>query len=155
MPTSSVSLHENLNSMKKKEVIYYNEGGQRVAEKLMIMSKVNGEVSIAEAKYNTLSANMPEIYHWAVQGKDVYDGWVKVFETENVYEDLISIIRRAKDTRDCVASIVEKYNISEVSAEALADLTLYQITGTTIDYIKECQEYYSLAVEQLKPLMQK
>lgn len=141
--------------MKKKEVIYYNEGGQRVAEKLMIMSKVNGEVSIAEAKYNTLSANMPEIYHWAVQGKDVYDGWVKVFETENVYDDLISIIRRAKDTRDCVASIVEKYNISEVSAEALADLTLYQITGTTIDNIKECQEYYSLAVEQLKPLMQK
>lgn len=155
MHTFSVSLHKKIKNMKKKEVIYYNEGGQQVAEKLMIMSKVNGEVSIAEAKYYTLSANMPEIYHWAVQGKEVYDGWVKVFGTENVYEDLISIIRQAKTKEECIATIVEKYGISEVSAEALVDLSLPQLTGLIIDNIKECQEYYSLAVERLKPLMQK
>lgn len=155
MHTFSVSLHKKIKNMKKKEVIYYNEDGQRVSEKLMIMSKVNGKVSIEEAGFNTLSANIQEIYHWAIQGKDVYDGWVKVFETENAYEDLISIIRRAKTTEECIATIVEKYGISEVSAEALVDLSLPQLTGLILDNIKECQEYYSLAVEQLKPLMQK
>lgn len=141
--------------MSKKEVIYYNEDGQRVVEKLMTMSKVNGKVSIEEADYNALSTNMKEIFHWAVQGKEIYDGWVKVFESENAYEDLLSIIRRAKSPKECISSIVEKYNISEVSAEALVDLSLPQLTDTTIENIKECQDYYSLAVEQLKPLMQK
>lgn len=141
--------------MKKKEVIYNNEDGQCVTEKLMIMSKANGKVSIEEAGFNTLSSNIQEIYHWAVQGKEVYDGWVKVFGAENACEDLISIIRRAKDTNECISTIVEKYNISEVSAEALVDLSLPQLTGLIIDDIKEGQEYYSLAVEQLKPLLRK
>ena len=119
----------------------------------MVMSKVNGMVSIEEAGYNTLSANMQEIFHWAVQGKEVYDGWAKVFEMEEAVDDVISIIRRSTTIKDGIASIVEKYNISDASAEALADLSLPQLTGLELDNIKECQEYYSLVVEQLQPLM--
>lgn len=48
--------------MDKKEVIFYNENGDKVVEKLMIMSTECGNVSIEEAEFSALHRNIEEIY---------------------------------------------------------------------------------------------
>ena len=139
--------------MDKKEVIFYNENGDKVVEKLMIMSTECGNVSIEEAEFSALHRNIEEIYHWAKQGEEIYEDWVKVFETKAAIDDIIVINRRAQTLNDCIEKIQEKYNIRHSSAEALANLSLSALADVSLESIKERFVYYSFAVKQLKPLV--
>lgn len=78
----------------------------------------------------------------------------KEIQNENAIEDLVWIDRLAKIVEDCTKTINEKYQISEESAEALAYLTLPQLTGLRFDSIQDELEYNTLAVECLQPLIE-
>lgn len=52
--------------MAKSGISYYDEDNNLVVEKLMVMRRVCGTVSIEEADYSTLSSNVSELYQWAV-----------------------------------------------------------------------------------------
>ena len=141
--------------MKKKEFIYHNTDGKMAKEKLMLMFNENGHVRIDEADYTALYKNIEEFYHWALQGKKIYTEWMKVFQTdENAINALLQMLRQAKTIEDFINETTEIYKISIVSAEALANLSLSEFTGLTLDVIIQSLKYYSVAVEQLGTLIQ-
>ncbi len=139
--------------MNKKEISYCNDEGQVVKEKLMLMYNESGNISINEADYNALYHNIEEIYHWSLQGKEIYEGWIKVFQTDNAISKLVQMIRQARTQVDFVREVKKKFKISNDSAEAIANLSLSELTGLTIDSIIHRFNYYSHAVEQLRPLI--
>ena len=139
--------------MKKKEIIYHNADGIMVKEKLMVMHNESGRVYIDEADYATLYQNIKEVYHCALKGKEIYNGWRKVFQTDQVVSELVLTLRQANRLEDFIHQIKEQYKISNDSAEALANLSLSELTKLTIDDITNKYNYYSIAAEKLKPLI--
>ena len=140
--------------MKKKEIIYHNTDGKMAKEKLMLMFNENGHVRIDEADYTALYKNIEELYHWALQGKEIYEEWIKVIQTDNAINTLLQMLRQANTIEDFINKTTEIYKISTVSAEALANLSLSELTGLTLDVIIQSLKYYSIAVEQLDTLIQ-
>ena len=140
--------------MKKKEIIYHNTDGKMAKEKLMLMFNENGHVRIDEADYTALYKNIEELYHWALQGKEIYEEWIKVFQTDNAINTLLQMLRQANTIEDFINETTEIYKISTVSAEALANLSLSELTELTLDVIIQSLKYYSIAVEQLGTLIQ-
>ena len=140
--------------MKQKEIIYHNTDGKMAKEKLMLMFNENGHVRIDEADYTALYKNIEELYHWALQGKEIYEEWIKVFQTDNAINTLLQMLRQANTIEDFINETTEIYKISNVSAEALANLSLSELTGLTLDVIIQSLKYYSIAVEQLGTLIQ-
>ena len=140
--------------MKKKEFIYHNTDGKMAQEKLMLMFNENGHVRIDEADYTALYKNIEELYHWALQGKEIYEEWIKVIQTDNAINTLLQMLRQANTIEDFINKTTEIYKISTVSAEALANLSLSELTGLTLDVITQSLKYYSIAVEQLGTLIQ-
>lgn len=140
--------------MKKKEIIYHNTDGKMAKEKLMLMFNENGHVRIDEADYTALYKNIEELYHWALQGKEIYEEWIKVIQTDNAINTLLQMLRQANTIEDFINETTEIYKISTVSAEALANLSLSELTGLTLDVIIQSLKYYSIAVEQLGTLIQ-
>ena len=141
--------------MKKKEFIYHNTDGKMAKEKLMLMFNENGYVRIDEADYTALYKNIEEFYHWALQGKKIYKEWMKVFQTdENAINAFLKMLRQANTIEDFINETTEIYKISNVSAEALANLSLSEFTELTVGVIQLRFKYYSLAVEQLGALIQ-
>ena len=139
--------------MKKQAITYVNEDDQQITEKLMVMRKEDGKVRIEETDFSALHCNIEEIFQWAKQGEEIYEDWVKVFETKAAIDDIIVINRRAQTLNDCIEKIQEKYNIRHSSAEALANLSLSALADVSLESIKERFVYYSFAVKQLKPLV--
>lgn len=139
--------------MEKKEVVYINENGNQVTEKMMVMCTEEGCVTIEEANYSAIYRNVEEIYHWAKQGKEIYEDWSKVFDNENAVEDIIEISRQAKTISECIDALKNKYNIRQSAAEALVNMYLSQLSGLDINEIQEKLRYYSLAEQQLKTLI--
>ena len=77
------------------------------------------------------------------------------FQTdENAINVLLQMLRQAKTIEDFINETTEIYKISIVSAEALANLSLSELTGLTLDVIIQSLKYYSIAVEQLGKLIQ-
>lgn len=140
--------------MKQKEIIYHNTDGKMAKEKLMLMFNENGHVRIDEADYTALYKNIEELYHWALQGKEIYEEWIKVIQTDNAINTLLQMLRQANTIEDFINETTEIYKISTVSAEALANLSLSELTGLTLDVITKSLKYYSIAVEQLGTLIQ-
>ena len=140
--------------MKEKEIIYHNTDGKMAKEKLMLMFNENGHVRIDEADYTALYKNIEELYHWALQGKGIYEEWIKVIQTDNAINTLLQMLRQANTIEDFINETTEIYKISTVSAEALANLSLSELTGLTLDVIIQSLKYYSIAVEQLGTLIQ-
>ena len=141
--------------MAKSGVCYYDEDNNLVKEKLMVMRQVSGTVSIEEANYSNLSSNISELYQWSKLGKAIYKGWIKILSSDNALEDICSIIRNAKSPLDCQNSISSKYGVSQMSAEALVNISLSQLTSLSLDESTKMYEYYSLAEKQLKALLLK
>lgn len=137
--------------MKKKEIIYHNTDDKMVKEKLMLMFNENGHVRIDEADY---TENIEELYYWALLGKEIYEEWIKVIQTDNAVSTLLQMLRQANTIEDFIDETTEIYKISNVSAEALANLSLPELTELTVDVIINGFKYYSLAVEQLGALIQ-
>ena len=123
-------------------------------EKLMLMFNENGHIRIDEADYTALYKNIEELYHWALQGKEIYEEWIKVIQTDNAINTLLQMLRQANTIEDFINETTEIYKISNVSAEALANLSLSELTGLTLDVIIQSLKYYSIAVEQLGTLIQ-
>ena len=140
--------------MKKKDIIYHNTNGKMAKEKLMLMFNDNGHVRIDEADYTALYKNIEELYHWALQGKEIYEEWIKVIQTDNAINTLLQMLRQANTIEDFINETTEIYKISTVSAEALANLSLSELTGLTLDVIIQSLKYYSIAVEHLGALIQ-
>ena len=140
--------------MKQKEIIYLNTDGKMAKEKLMLMFNENGHIRIDEADYTALYKNIEEFYHWALQGKEIYEEWIKVIQTDNAINTLLQMLRQANTIEDFINETTEIYKISNVSAEALANLSLSELTGLTLDVIIQSLKYYSIAVEQLGTLIQ-
>ena len=140
--------------MKKKEFIYHNTDGKMAKEKLMLMFNENGHVRIDEADYTALYKNIEELYYWALLGKEIYEEWIKVIQTDNAVSTLLQMLRQANTIEDFIDETTEIYKISNVSAEALANLSLSELTGLTLDVIIQSLKYYSIAVEQLGTLIQ-
>jgi len=140
--------------MAKKGISYLDEEDNLVNEKLMVMCTKCGTVSVEEANFGTLFSNLSEIYQWAKQGKIVYKGWIKIFETDNALEDIIHIIRHAKTPMDCQQTIANKYGISKMSAEALVNTPISRLASLNLEVSKKMYASYSLAEKQLKPLLE-
>lgn len=139
--------------MAKSGISYYDEDNNLVVEKLMVMRRVCGTVSIEEAAYSTLSSNVSELYQWAKQGRAIYKDWIKVFSNYNALEEVIRIIRNASTPLDGQNTIVSNYGVSKMSAEALVNTPLSQLVCLNLDKVKKMYAYYSLAEKQLKPLL--
>ena len=140
--------------MKNEEFIYHNIEGKIVKEKLMLMFNDNGHIHIDEADYTALYKNIEELYHWALYGKEIYEEWMKIIKTDNAINTLLQMLRQANTIEDFIDETTEIYKISNVSAEALANLSLPELTELTVDVIINGFKYYSLAVEQLGALIQ-
>lgn len=138
--------------MKKKEVTYYNENGEKVVEKLMVMRTESGDVRIEEADYSSMHRNIEEIYHWAKQSEEIYQDWIKIFDTEDPIEDVILINRKSCTLEACIESLQKKFQIRKTAAVALVNMPLSQLTDMRLENLKDCLAYYSLAVKQLEPL---
>ena len=80
--------------------------------------------------------------------------WIKVIQTDNAVSTLLQMLRQANTIEDFINETTEIYKISTVSAEALANLSLSELTGLTLDVIIQSLKYYSIAVEQLGTLIQ-
>lgn len=140
--------------MKNEEFIYHNIEGKIVKEKLMLMFNDNGHIHIDEADYTALYKNIEELYHWALYGKEIYEEWMKIIKTDNAINTLLQMLRQANTIEDFIYETTEIYKISNVSAEALANLSLSEFTELTVGVIQLRFKYYSLAVEQLGALIQ-
>ena len=138
--------------MKKKEETYYNENGEKVVEKLMVMRTESGDVRIEEADYSSMHRNIEEIYHWAKQGEEIYQDWIKIFDTEDPIEDVILINMKSCTLEACIESLQKKFQIRKTAAVALVNMPLSQLTDMRLENLKDCLAYYSLAVKQLEPL---
>lgn len=139
--------------MKNEEFIYHNIEGKIVKEKLMLMFNDNGHIHIDEADYTALYKNIEELYHWALYGKEIYEEWMKIIKTDNAINTLLQMLRQANTIEDFIYETTEIYKISNVSAEALANLSLSEFTELTVGVIQLRFKYYSLAVEQLGALI--
>lgn len=139
--------------MKNEEFIYHNIEGKIVKEKLMLMFNDNGHIHIDEADYTALYKNIEELYHWALYGKEIYEEWMKIIKTDNAINTLLQMLRQANTIEDFIYETTEIYKISNVSAEALANLSLSELTELTVGVIQLRFKYYSLAVEQLGALI--
>lgn len=140
--------------MKKKEIIYHNADGIMVKEKLMVMHNESGRVYIDEADYATLYQNIKEVYHWALKGKEIYNGWRKVFQTDQAVSKIIQMMMGSREVEDFIHQMRVQYKISNESAEALANMELEELSNLTIDDITNKYNYYSFAVEKLKSLVE-
>ncbi len=139
--------------MKNEEFIYHNIEGKIVKEKLMLMFNDNGHIHIDEADYTALYINIEELYLWALYGKEIYEEWMKIIKTDNAINTLLQMLRQANTIEDFIYETTEIYKISNVSAEALANLSLSELTELTVGVIQLRFKYYSLAVEQLGALI--
>ena len=101
--------------MKKQEITYVNEDDQQITEKLMVMRKEDGKVRIEETDFSALHCNIEEIFQWAKQGEEIYEDWVKVFETKAAIDDIIVINRRAQTLNDCYLKLRKECNLLEMS----------------------------------------
>lgn len=91
----------------------------------MVMRKEDGKVRIEETDFSALHCNIEEIFQWAKQGEEIYEDWVKVFETKAAIDDIIVINRRAQTLNDCI----EKYKKNTIFAIPLLkhlQIFLYQ-----------------------------
>lgn len=93
--------------MKKKEFIYHNTDGKMAKEKLMLMFNENGHVRIDEADYTALYKNIEELYYWALLGKEIYEEWIKVIQTDNAVSTLLQMLRQANTIEDFIDETTE------------------------------------------------
>ena len=52
-------------------------------------------------------------------------------------DNVIALIKTAKDRKDTVAKLIKQYKLSEIQAEAIADLQLYRLSNMSIKALKD------------------
>ena len=52
-------------------------------------------------------------------------------------DNVVALIKTAKDRKDTVSKLMKQYNLSEIQAEAIADLQLYRLSNMSIKALKD------------------
>lgn len=69
----------------------------------------------------------------------IVEGFIKAI---NILDDVIKTIRSSKSKKDACANLINKFDFTEIQANAILELMLYRLTGLEIDVFKK--EYKEL-----------
>ncbi len=72
----------------------------------------------------------------------------------SVLDQVIETIRASKDKRNAKDNIIEKFNFTEVQAEAIVSLQLYRLTNTDITQLQEEQDELDKQVVKFKAILE-
>ena len=64
----------------------------------------------------------------------IVEGLIKALD---ILDEVIKTIRSSKNKSDAIKNLVEKYEFTELQAEAIVNLQLYRLTNTDVDVLKE------------------
>lgn len=92
----------------------------------MVRRIVDGKETIEEADYSCLARKIEELYFFALQGRRLSAGLLKIWK-ENRIDDIIAYIRTAKDRKECIQKISSEFNVTEEISESVVDMTLTQL----------------------------
>lgn len=76
----------------------------------------------------------------------ILEGLIRVI---SILDEIIHLIRHSKDKADAKTKLMQKFNFSEMQAEAIVTLRLYRLTNTDVVSL---QEEFALLVNQMEEL---
>lgn len=116
---------------------------------LMSKSRENRRTTIQDEDFECLYNHINELSYYAQQGRRLYDALIKIWQTEDATEQIVSIIRRSLDTNDAMEKLTEKFNVAKFVAKYILDLPLSELTSITLEDLEHKHSYYSTAEESI------
>ena len=80
----------------------------------------------------------------------IYEGLIKALD---ILDEVIQTIRSSKNKSDAIHNLVEKYEFSELQAEAIVNLQLYRLTNTDVNVLKEEHAKLLKAIKILESIL--
>lgn len=80
----------------------------------------------------------------------ILDGLIKAI---SVLDEIIALIRSAKDKADSKKKIIERFAFSEAQAEAIVSMRLYRLSNTDVTLLMEEHETLLKEIEQLQNIL--
>ena len=115
----------------------------------MSKSEENGRTTIQDENFECLYNHINELSYYTQQGRRLYDALIKIWQTEDATEQIVSIIRRSLDTNDAMGKLTEKFNVAKFVAKYILDLPLSELTSITLEDLEHKHSYYSKAEESI------
>ena len=116
---------------------------------LMSKSNEHGKTTIQDEDFECLYNHINELSYYAQQGRRLYDALIKIWQTEDATEQIVSIIRRSLDTNDAMEKLTKKFNVAKFVAKYILDLPLSELTSITLEDLEHKHSYYSKAEESI------
>lgn len=116
---------------------------------LMSKAEENGRTTIQDENFECLYNHINELSYYTQQGRRLYDALIKIWQTEDATEQIVSIIRRSLDTNDAMGKLTEKFNVAKFVAKYILDLPLSELTSITLEDLEHKHSYYSKAEESI------
>jgi len=80
----------------------------------------------------------------------IVEGLIKALD---ILDEVIKTIRSSKNKGDAIKNLVEKYEFTEVQAEAIVNLQLYRLTNTDVNVLKEEHANLLKAIQILESIL--
>ena len=80
----------------------------------------------------------------------IVEGLIKALD---ILDEVIKTIRSSKNKSDAIKNLVDKYEFTEVQAEAIVNLQLYRLTNTDVNVLKEEHANLLRAIEILESIL--
>ncbi len=80
----------------------------------------------------------------------IVEGLIKALD---ILDEVIHTIRSSKNKADAIHNLVEKYEFSELQAEAIVNLQLYRLTNTDVNVLKEEHANLLKAIKILESIL--
>ena len=80
----------------------------------------------------------------------IVEGLIKALD---ILDEVIHTIRSSKNKADAIHNLVEKYEFSEMQAEAIVNLQLYRLTNTDVNVLKEEYDNLLRAIKILESIL--
>lgn len=80
----------------------------------------------------------------------ILEGFMKALAN---LDDVVKIIRESRTRADASAALIAKYEFTKVQADAILEMRLYQLTGMSVDALKEEYEELRARIEYLRSVI--
>ena len=80
----------------------------------------------------------------------IVEGLIKALD---ILDEVIKTIRSSKNKSDAIKNLVEKYEFTELQAEAIVNLQLYRLTNTDVNVLKEEHANLLKAIQILESIL--
>ena len=104
---------------------------------------------IAHQKEVIIKRTNYDLAHF-IERMHIVEGLIKAL---GILDEVIALIRKSKDKADAKKNLCEKYQFTEIQAEAIVVLQLYRLTNTDVDALKEEHKNLAMIIAGLKAIL--